>query len=358
MTPTVARRLRRFAMTVVFLAAMLAAADAALEAWLTHRVAQPDFRFPVRSMAGYPEVLADAKADPRPKVLFVGDSIVQGSALGGGKKTIVHGYYLRRAEREVDPPRIINLSVAGSSLTTARLIVQAFGPTGATDVYFFLNYRAFNRSGVQQVYAPVLDVPAAASTWWDATDEWVAQRLRGFGLYRNRDWLTAAWWGTPADRGMARVFFMAALVGWRDAYEREFVTEPESVWSDTDWNKPHLEKLLRDSFAVPRMTGGEPVFQEMRGLAGTARWAGASFTLVVPPFNDTMVKRGSLVDAEVFRHNIDLVGAIVTAEGGRVLDCSDWQPSTVFSDSVHLTGAGNLALGRQLADWEADEAGR
>jgi hypothetical protein len=345
-------------MTAIFLAAMLATADAVLEAWLTARVARPDFRFPVRSMAGYPELLADAKADPRPKVLFVGDSILQGSALDGGGKTIVYGYYRHRVERETDPPRILNLSAAGSSVTTARLIVQDFGPTGATDVYFFLNYRAFNRSGVQNVYAPVLGVPADAATVWDVVDHWVARRLRGFGLYRNRDWLTAAWWGTPADRGMARVFFMAALVGWRDSFRREFVTEPASVWSDTDWNKPHLEKLLRGSFDVPRMTGEEPVLQEMRGLAGTARWAGASFTLVVPPFNFAMVGLDRLIDGEVFRHNVDLMGSIVTAEGGRFLDCSDWQPSTAFSDSVHLTGAGNLALGRQLAEWEVAEAVR
>jgi len=347
------RRIRRLVLAALFLAGYLMLAESWMSGWMTARVARSDFRFLVRSFAGLPELVAHASVARGPNVLFLGDSVLQGGAAGLGPVTIADGYAAARQERAGRVPRIVNAANAGASLDVNRRVVDRLLTPETETVFLVINYRAFKREGLPAVYAPWLGVEVADHGGTFGRVGGTLDRVLSdhSSLYRNREWLAGRVLGSPLDNALSRFYFVATLVGWRDAWLREFHIGPDRTWSDSAWNDFAQADLLR-SFDIPELGPEDENLRLLSGLAAAVTRQ-AEFIAVMPPINLEMVARYQLIDWRVFDHNLKLVRQLVEAAGGRFVDAKDWQPADVFSDSVHMIGAGNLSFGRQLADWHA-----
>lgn len=356
MTKKNASRLRRFVFTALILAGYLVLADALATRWMAAGVARPDFRFLVRSMAGLPELTAYLAASDQPDVLFVGDSILQGGAAGMGPVTIASGYDQARRERSGRAVRIVNGANAGSSIEVNQLVVDRLLTPRTETVFVLVNYRAFTRDGIPAVYAPWLGVNVVdkANTFnrtGNAADRFVTAHS---SLYRNREWLIGHRLGAPLDRALSRFFYVATLVGWRDAVLREFRVGRPRLWSDSVWSEAAQAKL-RESFDIPALSLQDENFARLGALAEKVRRDGSEFVAVMPPLNREMVQRFDLIDERVFAHNLDLLRHVTEKAGGLFLDAGNWQPGNVFTDSVHMIATGNLSFGRRLAQWHLGE---
>ncbi len=354
MNQTSARRLRRAVFTALFLVAFFCAAQAALDHRLAARVSRTDFRFLVHDMTGYPELKRHLCETPGHKVLFVGDSILQGAAMTGGARTIAYGYYEGLPPAERSAIRVVNGGLAGASLEENRLLANDLAAADFETVLLILNYRALARGGVSALYAKWLSAtpPTRGSAFARATGAIDDLLRRRVSLYRNRQLLLGSLWGAPPDRGLSRFYYVAALVGWRDAVAREFQIGPPRLWSGSQWNAQTVQ-ALRSSFAIPMLDRKHRSLRSLAALATEVKLRGSRFVVVAPPFNNEMARRYDLIDTSVQAHNLNLVREIVTARGGGFVDARTWQPENVFADSVHMIGAGNLAFGRQLAAWHA-----
>ena len=344
--------MRRAIFAVVSLVALLALAQAWLDHSLRERVGRQDFRFLVHSLAGYPELKANLVRDTRPKVLFVGDSALQGGATEGDRGTIPYGYHLALPAATRDQVRVVNAGLAGSSLDLNRRVVEDLSAAKLQTVFLLLNYVALQRPLWNKAYAGRLGLAIPENK---TAAQRVEARLQGFldqhvSLIRNRGWLVGSLWGTPPDRGVARFFYVASLVGWRDAAARDLGIGPPRRWSDTAWNEDALRRV-RAAFNLPKMGPQREAVRTLDALGRTARAAGAEFIVINAPVNRAMLDRYALWDAAGYADNVRFVRRRIEASGGVFLDGRDWVGSEVFVDSHHLCAEGNRLFGEKLAAW-------
>jgi len=352
--PTPPRRSRR-RWWLVFLPAfslLLVGAEIGLERTLAAYVARPDFRFLSHCLAGWPELRSHLTRSAEPKIFFLGDSIVQGISVGRGMETIPYGFHLAINEGRERPIRVVNAGLAGSSLAVNRLLLEQLLDTHPTAVFLVVNYRALNRGGISPAYAtlsggdgqPMVSLPDSSPY------SFAALLRRRVSLLRNHCWLFGWWFGAPPEQAIQRFFYIMSLEGWREAALRELHLGEPRRWHDTPWSAAS-RAALSDSFAIPPLQPDDPQLRDIIELGRLATAHGIDLTVVIPPLNTHMVESLALLDLPTYRHNVQMVELASRRARVGFLDASNWIDHSLFADSVHLTPAGNLTFGRQLAEY-------
>lgn len=330
---------------------LLLAAEMTMKRTLAAYVARPDFRFMSHSMAGWPELRADLAASAAPKIFFLGDSIVQGIAVGKGSETIPYGFHQTFNHGRTRPLRVVNAGLAGSSLETNYLFLEQLLELNPAAVFLVVNYRTLGRRGISPAYAeqlgvqPILnDSPGKLSPY-----SFAALARHHLSLLRNRTWLLGWWLGSSPQQAIQRFYTIAAMAGWREAALRELHLGEPRRWNDIPWNLLSREALL-DSFAIPPLPPDDPRLLTIGDIGRLAAARGIKLFVAIPPLNLKMVESLAVLDLSTYRYNVQMIEQAARGSGAVFLDATTWLDDSFFSDSVHLTPAGNLAFGRLLAE--------
>ncbi|MCR4400564.1 MAG: hypothetical protein NUV35_06815 [Syntrophomonadaceae bacterium] len=289
-------------------------------------------------------------------VVFLGDSVVFGGGVADERDSIP-AYFAAQA-RTLLPAlevEVFNFSLPGCTPADAERILAYLADTRPHLVIYDANLGWFGQQRVEEHPRLAELVPAAGEGGQESTgqgetvervEDWLSQAVsQHWSLYRNRILLNYLWFGKPLkERLQLRV-------------EVAQPEEPRAPLGEEELYRPWYEKnfdALRQTkgkLGRVRLDDGNPHWAAYRRLVQRLGAMEGRAAVFMVPRNQVLYERYDLLDAPALQERQADLAREARAQGVAVYDFTYAVPDRYFTDTVHLTAAGNREIARRLL-WE------
>lgn len=289
-----------------------------------------EYRTPIHFKYGDIKVFIDEiNGDPNPKIIFTGDSVIQGGGVGSGKETI--SYYLQsELKKQGSVYKVYNLGVSGAAPADIYFLVKALKLTNRDLVIYDLNIGHYNNKPI--VFPSI--TPKLSATYHNG--EPLDQILK----LNNKDKLE--------DRFQLWISNSWKLYAYREIIKEVLfgkITQNDKIkldpWYTTDWTEQIKDKNKRGDFEL-LLNDLNLLFT--RYLIETVKQKSATILIFNAPLNQEMMAKYDMIDRFHYDRNIKELSKVVQVEGSIFKDYEKAIPSPFFTDSIHPTKEGNQIL--------------
>ncbi|MGB8955901.1 MAG: SGNH/GDSL hydrolase family protein [Tumebacillaceae bacterium] len=278
--------------------------------------------------------------DTHPRVITVGDSIVNGGGVGSSEDTIAN--YLQQGLNNVNLQNyhVYNLGLSGAAPADVFFLVKALDLKPQDIVVYDLNlnhYFIMQKLVFPQITAELADKHHNGQPLYDF-----------FGIQKDKledrlQLFVSDYWKLYAYRGLVHEMYNEKVKGNKPLSMAEEVNL--NPWTMTDWTERTKDSVKRGHSAY---VADDPALVITRDLIQETRQRGANILLFGIPMNQEMVKRYNMVDWEGYHAGMKHLQEDVEKEGARYVDYSQLVPSPYFTDSLHPMAKGNEIIAQQL----------
>ncbi|MEW6524099.1 MAG: hypothetical protein AB1445_11150 [Bacillota bacterium] len=323
------------ARTLLVVLANLVVIDVALRFFLPGLVHEAHIRALKQDPGGLLVSAAQVARAPGPKVVFLGDSQMYGSAVSDESLTIP-GFYSRALGPGV---QVYNLGMRGYGPREVLYLADVLAGSGVDLVIYNLSLGWFDPHGS----APVPDVDHLLPLWgrpgsvvWDRVQRLPVLERAKLAVRQN--------WMLLAHRHLLRQLLLSS-VGLADPFKSggfELLLP---------WYQRQFDARVMPVFGRPVLESENPVLRELEMAVERLTRSGTSVFVYVSPQNRAMYQHYTGWDQDAVERSLLVVANSVAAAGGVFADYLELVEAEWFSDTIHLLAEGHRQVAaRLLAD--------
>lgn len=278
--------------------------------------------------------------DTHPRVITVGDSIVNGGGVGSGEDTIANNLQKELNGANLQNYHVYNLGLSGAAPADAYFVVKALDLKPQDIVVYDLNLNHYfirQKLVFPQITAELADKYHDGQPLYDFLGIQKDKLEDGLQLFVTDHWKLYAY------RGLVHEMYDEKVKGVKPLDMVEEVNL--NPWTMTDWTERTKNSSKRGESSYE---ANDPALVITRELIQETRQRGANILLFGIPMNQEMVKRYNMVNWEGYNAGMKHLQEDVEKEGARYVDYSQLVPSPYFTDSLHPMAKGNEIIARQL----------
>lgn len=299
-----------------------------------HVSASPNFRIPTLFQYAQVKAYVDLiNADPSPKVILAGDSIIQGGGVKRGDDTI-SAFLQHKLKQAGYSHHVYNVGLSGSTPADSFFVLKSLKLAPGDVVIYDLNVGHY---GGKTIKFP--DITAALA----------AKEHNGKPLYEILHMQDKDKW---EDRLQLWVSQTWKLYAYRQLIKDDLLDKkPKNAhvsyapWYETDWTARTKGAKKRGDYIIQE---NDDSVTFTRYLIQTARNRGAQVVIFNTPLNQEMMSKYDMINRKQFDQNIQLLKSIIEKEQGLFLDYEKLVPSQHFTDSLHPMREGNRLIAERL----------
>ena len=278
--------------------------------------------------------------DTHPRVITVGDSIINGGGVGSGEDTIANYLQKNLNGANLQNYHVYNLGLSGAAPADVYFVLKALDLKPQDIVVYDLNlnhYFVTQKLVFPQITAELSEKHHYRQPLYDylgIEKDKLEDRLQLF---------VTDYWKLYAYRGLVKEMYEEKVKGVKKLSMAEEVNL--NPWTMTDWTERTKGGSKRGHAGY---AADDPAMVFTRYLVQETRQHGANILMFGIPMNQEMVKMYDMVDWEGYNAGMKHLQEDVEKEGARYVDYSQLVPSPFFTDSLHPMAKGNEIIAQQL----------
>ncbi|MBO8171721.1 MAG: hypothetical protein H0Z33_07520 [Bacillaceae bacterium] len=340
--------LRVLLLTVLFLWIL----DQIIMAVFDHQVnGEGTFRLKIeekRVLEGYLEKI---EADPHPKVIMIGDSVMFGSAARMDDQTIPAWFHQYIGDQSGGEMHVYNLGLRGLGIADAYYLLKRLQkPENNIEwiVYnintgWFTRENIINRPFILDLHEPEsipcnrlgLDPPPARDA-----EGWIQDHIMDkWKLYHYR-YLVSHWlFGKPLIQRLQDE--ANQLYNQTDNEDEEHIYDP---WYEKEW-----DQRFAGDWKIGAIYHGNTQWQYFEYLLQLMKKTSSNSLVFFTPRNGELLEKYDKVDHQLMAKSKQTIRETAHKYGVAIVDYEDLLASSYFSDSIHPLPEGNRIIAEQLA---------
>ncbi|WP_139491993.1 hypothetical protein [Brevibacillus dissolubilis] len=307
--------------------------------------ATPEYRLSTRFSYGELKALVDLiNADPAPKVILTGDSVIHGGGVGSGSETI-SSFLQQDLAQTGSPYHVYNVALSGAAPIDVYFILKSLELDSRDIVVYDLNTGHFTKKPVNFFKA----TPELASKYHhgESLYEVLAQGDKALAdRSRIEDqlqlWVTNTW----------KLYTYREILN--DRYEEEVKGIYDEIppvnlepWYKSDWTEKVKNSAKRGAVPVEE---DDTYLRFFHYMLETVKEDGARMLVFNIPLNQEMMAQYDMIDRVGYTQNVQVLSEQIVQHGAIYVDYEKLIPSQHFTDSLHPMREGNRIIAQKLQE--------
>jgi len=277
--------------------------------------------------------------DPAPKVIMVGDSIIEGGGVNNANETIAH-YLQSNLTQTGSPYHVYNLGIEGAGPEDSYYEIRALHLSPADVVVFDMNTGHYGNAPATfpdiMPMLPAYGGNAPSNVLPNNANKTIEQKLTAFII---------AHWKLFALRDLVKEAIKHTITHSEPPQSVKHVADPPP-WYHEDWTAKTKGIAKRGDNVF---SNSDASLQYTNEMIQEVQKTSARMLLFNIPLNQQMMQQYSMLNAAHYQVDVDRLKTTFTRLGATYVNYETLVPSQYFVDSVHPTKEGNQIIANRLA---------